>query len=342
MRKQKNAQYFLMVLSLMVFVIFLTGTSTASFALGAKKDIVREGEKIVARVNGQPIYEDALTPFIKREMKKYKKYSANRDMSKIEKHLQKKALNEVISRELLYQESRKIQVKDIEEKVAARIEKTKKKYQSHEEFVSYLKTRGLTEKDVRESTKRSIYVDEYLKMKGIRDPEVPEEEIKEFYNDSKDTFRREETIAASHILIMVKEDAKPEEKEQARAKAEKIRKEILAGENFAKMATEHSEDARAPQGGDLGYIKRGYMPSEFDEAAFALDKGTVSEVVQTRHGYHIIKVVEKIPEGIAPYVEVRDFIGKYLQGEMARRNYFSHVKELKSGAKIEVLLDESE
>lgn len=346
MKREENTHYVSMVLSLIVVVIFLTSTSTSAFAMASKKGAVavkavKEDKKVVAKVNGQPIYEDALTPFVKQEMKKYKKYSVNRDTTKIEKHLQKKALAKVIERELLYQESQKIKIEGIEEKIAERMKKAQGKYESNEEYASYLKTKGLTEQDVRDNIKRSIQVDEYLKMKGIREPEVPEEEIKAYYNRSKKSFQREETIMASHILIMVKEEATPEEREEAKVKAEKIRKEIGAGGDFAEMAKKHSEDARAPDGGDLGYITRGYMPSEFDEAAFALKEGTVSEVVQTKHGYHIIKVMDKIPEGIAPYEEVRDFIGKFLQGQLAKKNYFSHVKDLRSKAEIEILLSDS-
>ncbi|UCH46047.1 MAG: peptidylprolyl isomerase [Nitrospiraceae bacterium] len=343
MRKKDNTQFFPVVMTLMALVMYLMSTSISAFAMESKEDsaTVKEGNKIVAKVNGQPIYEDALTPFVRKEIKKYKKYSVQRDTSKIEKHLQKKALEKVIARDLLYQESQKIDIEGIEEKIAERMKKAKEKYESNEEYASYLKTRGLTEKDVKESTRRSIAVDEYLKMKGIREPEVPEEEIRAYYNRHKRSFKREETIMASHILIMVKEEAKPEEREEARAKAESIRKGILAGEDFAEMAKKHSTDSRASQGGDLGYINRKYMPSEFDEVAFALKESEVSEVVHTKHGYHIIKVTEHIPEGITPYEEVRDFIGKFLKGELARKNYLTHVKELKSKAKIEILLDES-
>lgn len=321
-----------------IFFLVLPGCSMA-----AKKSSDEKAEKkIVAKVNGQPIYEDALAPLVKKEMRKFKKYGGKRDTSKLEKHLQKKALDQVIAQELLYQESRKMKIEGIEEKIAERMKKTREKYESSEKFASYLKTKGLTEKDVENSIRRSIHIDEYLKVKGIRDPEVPEEEIKAYYDNNKNSFKRDEAINALNILIMTKEDAGPEERAEARAKAEKIRKEILAGEDFAEIAKKHSEDARAPQGGDLGFIKRGYMPKEFDEVAFALKKDEVSDVVQTKHGYHVIKVVDTVPEGITPYEEVRDFIGKFLQGQLEEKNYYSQVKELKSKAKIEILLNESE
>jgi peptidyl-prolyl cis-trans isomerase C len=87
-------------------------------------------------------------------------------------------------------------------------------------------------------------------------------------------------------LIAVGERAAAEEKERARQKAEQIRKEILEGKDFAKMAKEHSGCTSAPRGGDLGRIKKGYMPAEFEKVAFALEKDAVSEVVETKFGFH--------------------------------------------------------
>jgi peptidyl-prolyl cis-trans isomerase C len=217
----------------------------------------------------------------------------------------------------------------------------RRKYPSEEQFKSMLEAKKLTEQDLRESTRKKIYVDEYLEKNGMRNPEVPEKKIKEYYQSNKKSFQREESIRVSHILVKVDENAEPEAKEKARAKTEKLRKELIAGKDFAEIAKEHSEDANALQGGDLGYIRRRYMPPEFDQAAFALKKDTLSSIVKTKYGYHIIKVVDKKPGGIAPYDDVKDFIIKYLQGSYARENMTSHIRELKKKADIEILLNES-
>jgi peptidyl-prolyl cis-trans isomerase C len=292
----------------------------------------------VARVNGEPIYEDALTPYVKKDLKKFKKFSMKRDTTELENRLQRKALDKVIAQELIHQESRKIEGKDIDEKIGEEIKVLKKKYQSEEDFQNFLKTKGRTEKDLEKSIKNKILLEEYLVREGIQDPEIPEDEIRKYYEKSKESFKAQETVHASHILIMVKEDAPSEEKEQAYAKAEKIRQEILEGKDFSEMANTYSEDVNAPRGGDLGYIERKYMPPEFEEVAFSLEKDKISEVVETKHGYHIIKVSDRKPAGIVPYEDVRDFLRKYLQEQYSRERLIFHVRELKSKAKIEVFL----
>jgi hypothetical protein len=215
--KREHSSVMLTSIIAVIFFLVLPGGIMAA----KKNSDETEKKKIVAKVNGLPIYEDALTPFIKKEMKKFKKYAGKRDTTTLEKHLQKKALNEVIAQELLYQESRKIKIEGIEKKVAERMKKTREKYESNEKFASYLKTKGLTEKDVESNIRKSILIDEYLKTKGIREPEVPEEEIKAYYNSNKNSFKREESIKALNILIMIKEDAGPEEKEEARGQRQR-------------------------------------------------------------------------------------------------------------------------
>lgn len=335
MQKRNKVDYFILLLTCAFFSFCIAGTSTAE----EKKEVDDKGRKFVAKVNGVSIYEDQLTPYVDKALKKFKKHGMKQESPDFVKHQQKKALDEVINQELLYQASKDLTIPDIEEKINERIKEMKNRYPSEESFEASLKAKNITVNDLRESIRKSVYIDKYLESKGLRNPEVPEAEIKEYYEKNKGNFKREETIRASHILIKVDESAKPEEKEQARKKAEKIRKEIAEGKDFAEMAKELSGCDSASKGGDLGYIKRGYMTEEFDKVAFALKKDELSDVVQTKFGYHIIKVADKKPEGIAPYEEVKDFIGKYLQQGIAQKKVASHIKELKEKAKIEIFLN---
>ena len=334
---QRGKDVFILVATLFLTLCFMSISNSESDATkgGEIKDRV-----IVARVNGEPVYKDELTPFTEQELKKFKKYGMTRKQSpKVMKHMEKRALEKLIAQELLVQESRNIKVDDIEKKVDEGVKRVKIKYKTEENFKSYLESNNLTEESMRENIRKGIYIEAYLEEKGIRNPVIPEEEIKSYYEETKENYRRDEYIKASHILIKADENASQEEKDAARGKAEKIRTEIIGGKDFAAMAREFSEDGRAANGGDLNYIKRGFMPPEFDSVAFALKKDDVSDVVQTKYGFHIIKVFDKKPAGISPYEEVRSFIEKYLQKELSSKKMASHMEELKSKAKIEVLTD---
>ncbi len=110
-----------------------------------------------------------------------------------------------------------------------------------------------------------------------------------------DTPTTEEQVKARHILVKTAETATEEEKQAARAKIEAALTRLKAGEPFALVASEVSEDTSASEGGDLGWFGRGRMVAEFEEAAFKLEIGQISEIVTTQFGYHIIEVTEKDP-----------------------------------------------
>lgn len=337
MRRERGTNYFFMLLScIAVTLCFVSATTDAS---DVKKNSEAKKRKAVARVNGKPIYEDQLAPEVEKGLKKFRKYGMRKDSPDLVKRLNKKALDKVIDHELISQESQKLKIKDVDKKVEEKLQAMRKKYQTEERLNNYLKMKGITIEELKGNFKKRVYIDEYLKKQGISDPEIPEENIKGFYDSSPKAYSREESVKVSHILIKVDENAGPKEKERAWKKAEQIRKEILGGKAFAEMAKKHSECNSASGGGSLRYTKRGYMPEEFDQVAFSLKKGVVSEVVETKFGYHIIKVSEKTPGGVAPYHEVRDFIKKFLQEDESKKKLAEHLAKLKEKAKIEILLN---
>ncbi len=145
---------------------------------------------------------------------------------------------------------------------------------------------------------------------------ISDSEIKEYYQFNEQKYYVEPQVKASHILIKVAPNAKPEEEETAKKKIEDIRTQILAGEDFAKLAKQHSEDeANKEKGGDLGFFKKGAMVPAFEEVAFNLDIDKTSEPRKTRFGFHLIKVTDKKEGGIPAFSELKDKIKNELINE---------------------------
>jgi peptidyl-prolyl cis-trans isomerase C len=297
-----------------------------------------EARKVFARVNGQPVYEDQLMPEVEKSLGGLRRHGMRKDDANLIKRLQARVLDQTIGDMLINQESKKRTIENIEEKVAERVKALEQKYGAGEGMERYLKIRKMTIDDLRESLKGRVRVDEYLKEQGVLEPEIPEARIREMYDADPDSFSTQETVKVSHILIAVDAGAGTEAKEQARQKAEQVRKQILEGKDFAEMAKTHSACNSASGGGDLGRIKKGFMPAEFDKVAFALEKDAVSEVVETKFGLHIIKVFDKQAARVVPYEQMRDFLKKYLQEEESKKRLASHIAELKKRAEIEILL----
>jgi len=135
-------------------------------------------------------------------------------------------------------------------------------------------------------------------------------EIEEYYDDNLTTaFTNPERAKTRHILIRAGAEASDEERAAAKAKAEALLARAQAGEDFATLAEADSDDSgSATRGGDLGWFERGRMVPEFDQVAFTLEPGTLSEVIETSFGYHIILVEERDPGGPQTLAEARDEI----------------------------------
>lgn len=137
--------------------------------------------------------------------------------------------------------------------------------------------------------------------------EVSDETLQQEYEARKDEFTQPERVKARHILIQLEQNATEAEDQAALEKIEAIRKRIVDdGEDFATVAEETSDGPSAPNGGDLGWFSQGQMVPAFEEAAFSLTPGTVSEPVRTPFGYHLILVEEREDAQVAPFDEVKD------------------------------------
>ncbi len=134
-----------------------------------------------------------------------------------------------------------------------------------------------------------------------------DDELRQAYESSEARFQAPEQRRVSHILIAVKQDADEETKNAALVEAQSLTERARAGGDFEALAKEHSDDpGSAAKGGDLGIIAKGAMVKPFEDAAYQLQKGEVSDPVKSRFGYHVIKVTDLVPASVKPFAEIRD------------------------------------
>ena len=149
--------------------------------------------------------------------------------------------------------------------------------------------------------------------------EIPEDRIARYYESHSEDYAEAEQVRASHILLRLSPDTEDGIKAEIRSKAEDILKQINDGADFSELAAEHSNDtANASKGGDLGFFSRGRMVPDFETAAFALEAGEVSDVIETPFGFHIIKAVEKKAAGTKALADVRELIVSQLTASEAK------------------------
>jgi peptidyl-prolyl cis-trans isomerase D len=165
--------------------------------------------------------------------------------------------------------------------------------------------------------------------------QVTPQDEESFYNDHKtDRFTTPAEVHARHILFSYPENATAEDKAKVRETATGVLTRARAGEDFAALATAHSQDTgTAPKGGDLGFFPRGRMVKPFEEAAFNLSAGAISDLVESQFGLHIIKAEEVHAERERPLDEVRAEIHQELVRERARD--LAHEQAIQDQGKIQ-------
>jgi peptidyl-prolyl cis-trans isomerase SurA len=184
--------------------------------------------------------------------------------------------------------------KEVDDAVKEQLDRVRSEF-TEEEFKAQLKAEGLTESELRkryrEQTREKMMTDRLIGSK-LSKVSVSAREVKDFYETYKDSIPDQpEAVKLSHILLEIGPSS--ETLDSLRSKAERIRDLARAGEDFARLASAYSDDPSRERGGDLGFFKKGDMIPDFEEAAFALNPGEISDVVKTQFGYHIIKVEER-------------------------------------------------
>ncbi|MDH3554779.1 MAG: peptidylprolyl isomerase [Deltaproteobacteria bacterium] len=299
----------------------------------------QSAEQKVAVVNGtvinQPEFDNEMNRVLER-LQRTGRFPNDLERSQIKKQV----LENLIARELLYQESQTKGIKVDQKEIEAQVTALKGRFPSEVEFKNALSTMNLTEADLRFQFERDLAIRKLLDDQIGDKVAVSEKESKAYYDNNLESFKKPEQVRASHILIKVDPGAEEAKKAEARTKIESVQAKLKKGEDFGALAKEYSEGPSGPKGGDLGFFGRGQMVKPFEEAAFSMKPGQVSGMVETRFGYHLIMVAERTPESTLSYEEVKDRLEQYLKQQKVQEAIAAYVETLQGKAKIERFVKE--
>ena len=322
--------------------IRIAGKVAVALALMLVSAVVLAADKkapgdMVAVVNGTIITQgefDRVMHYERRRAAKGGQQIPEAQMPKIKNSI----LESLIVGELLFQESKKkgIQVKP--ETVTEQLTNVKKRFPSEAEFKKALEENKMTESKIKADIKRDMVIQQLLDKEVNQKVQISDEESKAFYDTNPQRFQQPERVKASHILIKVDEGATEEKKAEARKKIKEVQQKVQNGEDFAELAKTYSEGPSAPKGGDLDFFGRGQMVKPFEDAAFSLKPNETSDIVETKFGYHLIKVVDKQPAKKVAYADVKERIDKHLKDQKLRTERQLYFDKLKKDAKIEKFL----
>ena len=296
-------------------------------------DKAASSSKEAATVNGKPIFKSQY----ERELSMFQKQAEQRGRPLSDADLttaKNRILENLIEAEVLYQQSQKEKVKVDDQSVNEQIETIKKRFPDEAAYKKALEGMSVSEKEIRAQIQRGLAINQLLDTNIRQKVTVTEEESNKFYNNNPNLFKQPEQIKASHILIKVAPGTEESKKIQARKKIETVQKKVRQGEDFGLLAKANSEGPTAQRNGDLGYFSRGQMVKPFEDAAFALNVGEVSEIVETQFGYHLIKVTDKKPARTIPYKEVQQKLEQHLKNEKEKTEIQGYIENLKKSATI--------
>jgi peptidyl-prolyl cis-trans isomerase SurA len=189
----------------------------------------------------------------------------------------------------------KVSDKEIDQTLESQLSKIKSQFPSEEAFQNELKAEGLTEGELRRTYRGQIQeqlLRDRLISSRLSKVNISSREVKEFYQNYKDSLpEQSESAKLSQIFFKIEPSQKT--LDSLKSLSRMILEKAKAGEDFSELAKKYSEDPSAKEGGDLGFLKKGEILPEFEEKAFSLNPGEISDVVQTPLGFHIIKLDEK-------------------------------------------------
>lgn len=299
----------------------------------------------VATINGAAVKQDEVEAYVNFLLIQDPETSANlTDDERVD--LEINIIDSLLVVKLLEQYAADNNILVPQEEIDMQMEGVIASYESEDEFENDLKNKNVDRKFLEyelqnQILRNKIYTEATI---GVI---VTEEQIEEYYNENRETmFKVPARIRVSHILSMFPwiEDQSIEEnegdKEKTKDKIEFVEDKLEDGAEFGDMAREYSDDTgTSADGGDLGFITEGQMVPEFEEAAFSLEIGETSDIVETMFGYHIIKVFDKEEESIQGFEEVKENVSAYLINQKKTEKWEEFIMELIEDADIQYLTE---
>ncbi len=290
-------------------------------------------DKVIAEINGEKLtYDDLLTDYnmffiITGYPEQYKQIITL-----------KAYVNQSILERLLLQDAALRGITATPEEVAA-LENSflQQTQQSKEDLISKLQKVGLTEDDLDKYFEKNLLIGK-LVNETLQNITVTDEEAREFYDSNLQYFKVPEMVNASHILICYNGSVRCKSnltKEEAFALAQEIRR-MANNTSFEKLARKFSMGPSASKGGNLGFFGKGTMVKPFEDVAFNLSVGEISQPVETQFGYHIIKVYGRKNATVQSFEEVKDLIKESLKAQKQRTAFGNYTKQLEASADIKI------
>lgn len=314
-------------------LIFIT--SLISLAQAAERELL---DRVVAVVNDEVITQAELDNFLRPIYEQARAESSGETLIKAMQDVRQKILSQMIEDKLVYQEAVRQEIEVNDEEVDKELAEFKRKMEKSEDLDAMLEHEGMTLKDLREKLRKQAMVrqlhDREIRSKVVVSPI----EIENFYKENPEKFRVKERVRVQSLTIKKSDEARekgiPDGK--AKIKMERLEQRARKENNFEDLVVRYSEDSHAKQEGVGNWIERGAMIELVDEVLFNAPLGEMTRIVETPIGYHIFRVLEKMPAQEKKLDEVKNPVANYLFEQKSDARFRDWMEELKKSAYISI------
>jgi peptidyl-prolyl cis-trans isomerase SurA len=317
-------------LSTVLVLCALLLLAASNVAAQAKGTVV---EDIIARVNNQIItlsdYQKSLGDLAQEVQQDCQACTQDRLMAAL-KDRQKDLLRDLIDQQLLIERAKDMDT-NVEADVIKRLDEVRKQNNlaSLEDLQKAVESQGIPWEDYKTQLRNHLLTQEVIRREVGSRMDIGSSEVKQYYDAHKEEYNRPEQVALAEIMLST-DGKSPEEIAAVRTKAEDLRNRLVKGDDFTQLAKKYSEGSTAQDGGELGDFEHGQLSPQLEEAVFKLDKGQFTEVIQTKTGFEILKVLDHYQAGLQPLDKVSGEITNklYLQKmDPALRKYLGELRE---------------
>jgi peptidyl-prolyl cis-trans isomerase SurA len=298
-------------------------------------------EEIIVRVNNQIITSSEYR-HSEEELRKEVQQQDPVNADKLIAEREKDVLRDLIDQQLLIEKGKDLGI-NADTDVIKKLDEMRKemKLDSMEDLEKAAQSQGISFEDFKQNMRNQLITQQVIGKEVGSRLNINKDEEQKFYDEHKSELEQPETIRLSEILVST--DAKPKDSsdeahrlQTAQAKADDLLAQIRKGAKFEDVAKKNSDGPTAAQGGDLGDFKRGTLAKELEDKTFAMQAGDVSDVIRTKQGYVILKVVEHHNAGIPPFTEVEPRIQDALYMKMLQPALRAYLTKLREDAYIHV------
>ncbi len=291
----------------------------------------------VVDVDGTKLAREQLDAEVTKKLAAIKKQVPADQLGQVRENIRQQVINDFVMRVLLTNEVNRLKITASDNEVKEAVDRLKSNLPKGMTIEDLMKKNKLTKAKMNEDIRFGIKVNKLVMSQAAAKAKPSDQEIADFYEKNKEKFKMPESVRVRHILVANPAGNNDKIKAEKRAKAEDLRKQLIAGADFAEIAKKNSDCPSKESGGDLGVFTRGEMVKQFDDAAFSQAVNAIGPVVETEFGFHIIQVLEKYgPRILALDERMKANISALMQQQKQQEAFETIIKRLRAKANVVV------